>query len=877
MKKVVDEKNFDVSKITEDIIDFYITETTQPDESKRRAKYNILLDIEEKLESAGVFTIPNEEEMDEEDLEDLKEEITEHIFNTVLPKSSVKGKKTAKINVKGVIEEIFNLLTNGGKGEIPLKDGSTLTPDMLTRQFNLNNIDLENLVLVKRKRKKFDPKLADDNLELMERQGFAEQSKAGYSNLLKLIDIIKEEEKKRAREDDGIYFEYIDIPLENIFSNKTMGSLNQRRATYSYWKEVSKKNNQLIEEIDALRDLLLGKNTIEQLKQKIKEEENTQMENIVDFLEVIESFDKQKVYSKDTVNFQEKIFQGTGGNIEIKYNKLNYIIPVKFADVKVDKINKRAGLFVEKFLENQGYLNKLFNVSSAKLLAEEYISGDTGTLDRVLTDISVEDVPETFEAYEKLDEEFDEINLDPLGVVYLFRDLDGLAELYNDNKNTLLAKVSEQFRKYKKVLALDPDDFEELTNKLKQTVTGIKGIRGKEAHLPIFMFRDDPLKRYYKQVGTIAPQIEENINDFLTAYRDLIQDEKTFSAQNIYLALFGLGTGGSPERVRPQERYIKRTSTRVGAKKIRDFSRKIKKQIDTINGLILEVFVKPMHSIHRSGTDLPFQNSTQLRTITVLSEGVGEEYLAYKIMSENLKENDYAFIDETQVIDITSFLKAINRGELFDDPNSKRIRTLAKNFGRAVYRAFDKNKTLKERINKEIASIFGAVQVLSPSDRKIEDYAKYNVKEAFGEERVEDPADIGTLLVLVNALKEKKATLTSQKIREIGRGGLIKETTLDALFSELDRIQKSDIYSRILEAHDSLRILKGQPIYYGKRSENNFDHVEEMLIKMQAEHDLDMSASELVSVVNDIDSFNNISKAHGISQEHVYLIKANFR
>ena len=48
-------------------------------------------------------------------------------------------------------------------------------------------------------------------------------------------------------------------------------------------------------------------------------------------------------------------------------------------------------------------------------------------------------------------------------------------------------------------------------------------------------------------------------------------------------------------------------------------------------------------------------------------------------------------------------------------------------------------------------------------------------------------------------------------------------------------------------------------------------------MKMQIEHNLDMAASELVGVVNEIDSFDNISKAYGISNEHVYLIKANFR
>ena len=88
---------------------------------------------------------------------------------------------------------------------------------------------------------------------------------------------------------------------------------------------------------------------------------------------------------------------------------------------------------------------------------------------------------------------------------------------------------------------------------------------------------------------------------------------------------------------------------------------------------------------------------------------------------------------------------------------------------------------------------------------------------------------------------------------------------------------KSDIYYKLLEAHDSLRILKGKTIHYATMNEDNYEHVETMLMKMQIEHNLDMAASELVGVVNKIDSFDNISKAYGISNEHVYLIKANFR
>ena len=64
---------------------------------------------------------------------------------------------------------------------------------------------------------------------------------------------------------------------------------------------------------------------------------------------------------------------------------------------------------------------------------------------------------------------------------------------------------------------------------------------------------------------------------------------------------------------------------------------------------------------------------------------------------------------------------------------------------------------------------------------------------------------------------------------------------------------------------------------YSMKNENNFDDMDDMLTKMEKEYQIDMSANEIISVINKIDSFEGIAKEHGISSEHVYVIKANFR
>ena len=375
------------------------------------------------------------------------------------------------------------------------------------------------------------------------------------------------------------------------------------------------------------------------------------------------------------------------------------------------------------------------------------------------------------------------------------------------------------------------------------------------------------LSREYRDEAAEANDIQEDIFDFLEAYSDLLEDEKTMAAVNVNLMLRGIGSEskGIPTAL---ERYKKFEGTKIG--EVRKFRKEVKKLIDEINDLIFELFVKPMHSIHRFGMSLPFEKSTQLRTIVVSSKNIGDDFLAYKEISERIKKTDTAFIGEIQARKMLEFLQSITRGEIFEKPLVSQSK--AREFVNSIAPIFNKNKKVREQLKNEVSSLFGALVSVSKEKKDIPNvYPNIDIKEQYQKERVDDPKEILALQVLTNAIREKKNTISTSG------GGDIPDSLLDSLLSELDRVAKSELYSKLIDAHDSLRILKGKRLYYGKRNENNFEHVEDMLNKMQVEHDLDMSASELVSIVNEIDSFNNISKNYGISQEQVYIIKANFR
>ena len=102
-------------------------------------------------------------------------------------------------------------------------------------------------------------------------------------------------------------------------------------------------------------------------------------------------------------------------------------------------------------------------------------------------------------------------------------------------------------------------------------------------------------------------------------------------------------------------------------------------------------------------------------------------------------------------------------------------------------------------------------------------------------------------------------------------------TTVKQILSLLNQLRKSEIENKILETHDSLRILKGMPTYFGLGSLSSFDNVSEILKTSKKNFNVDLTNTDVVKIVEEVNSFSNIAKSVGVSEEIVYYVKANFR
>jgi|TARA_R100000482_G_scaffold63223_1_gene23331 hypothetical protein len=857
-----DDKFVDKSKLTQEVVDKYQTLLSQGASIKK-----III----RLKLKNMVIVPENEKDDERN---WKNKIAEHIATQILPEmGSVSEVSSARpqMQVNEPLTQILNALeTPRIRGRTRLIDGSYLSAKTIQSGRKPEDIiDMEELSLYtkKKKSKAKDYDVTSAKKALAATKGFL--TKPLIKNVNAFIDFFKEQYEKKRIQRKRTRFKFIDLPTEDIFSNKTLNDINQRKATYQYWKGIHNKflkptnagqierftkrrgprrqmkppnPSELNQLLVDLKQTILGKNkTVAEFKEKIKkasEEKAVEMEDLLKFLETIE-----------------------------KIGSLNYIVKVERKNITLKNVKERAVLFIEKLLEHHGKLKSAFDVDDIEMVYEQITTEEGAKKD--LSGIDVKD-KETFEEYDDaLKDDTSEVILDPLAIKYLKKDLDGLAEVYDDYKNNLLKEILEQFRDYDVVIA-DREDYEDFREKLEDALEAIDSVTDDEYYLPIFLFTEPTLKKYYKEEAAKAGKIQEDIFKFLVAYRDLIEDEKTLSMQNINLTLIA---GSGSVQLTDLEQYKRITPSVRGT--VKKFKKDMKTALDAMNDYIIELFVKPMHSIHRFGMRLPFDKNMQLRIIASASDDAGEGYLAYKEISKRMVESGSAFMGIDEAEDIVDFLELISSGQIYKEPEKTYL--TAEQFIRSVKKIFNKNKKVIAQLKREVASIYGSLIYTSEKRKRLKDFMGIKVADAFAENRVDDPLEIQALQVLVDAIKQSREGLV--EVTEDGQqsGGEIPQSLYERLVGEIDKVAKSEIYNKILEAHDSLRILKGKEIHYAKRNENNFEHVNDMLIKMQRDYNLDMSASELVNVVNEIDSFQNISKEYGIDTEHVYVIKANFR
>ena len=772
--------------------------------------------------------------LDREDaIDNLVKEVIKHFEEKM---KSKELQPQLKRTVEGAVRAGIAIVLN----DIPYLryNGKKITYEDLKEDFDRKLVDIPEDKLYretgerKSKRIKTSELREDFNRTLDNIDNVPQDIKTSIDDLIKEINLIyRNSGKEKGIKPSDLEFSITDVSLLKVFNTQSLNDFSKRGKTYEHWEEVHKGLTQLDVEIIKLKDIL----------EEIDSDD-------VDFKKFVKVVDKEDF-------------------------SVNYVEDFELQSIKLKEIDERAVDFLELFMRQNGFLSNVLDVGFDTI--GEVINTEEGAIriseaDEELEEDTLSNEGQTKEYLDVIEEKHD---MDALGILHFERNLNKLAvvsgESIVDLKNQIEAFL-EDFKESPEI-AVD-DNYEDAMENFLAEIEELDDYKGGSTFLPIFMAKEEELETYYK---LDVSGMKKNIQEFLLAFKNLTEgDEKSQGAKQIATGnLLGLGSGKTEmPRAGTQlfnfGRYLegKQGSQRELRGKAKDMEDKLFSSFEEISELILENFSNQLYSEHLLGTDLPFRENIALRAISIrdFSDGKGpRKFNMFRELNKTFMLNQEAFITQEQIQDINKFLSLLSTGDSI--ANFSEIEKQAEVFYKVIDDVVE-NEEISKKAKIEIASILGSIwRYSNDTDKK---FMGLSIRGSYNKVFVDEIKEINTLQVLADILKQNKSSLPT------GKG---MEDDLRRLFNNLDRVSKSVINKKILEAHDMLRILKSKEVIHSMKNENSYDDMENMITKMETQFNIDMSANEIIGVVKAVDSFEGIAKEYGIDAEHVYVLKANFR
>ena len=798
----------------------------------------------------------NTEDLDDAIVDDIMEELKEYLMGF---------KPTEKVS--GVGEQAAEFLQRLTLSNI-LYEGTPISGKrniLLTKGFNANAISVKEGRTVKIDRLETNIKETKKDMKSLEASLGAKPIQTHvFTNLRNMTKRIRTVMKEGTREYKVSKFE---LHLDKIFGTETgkFKDLEEREATYEYWSEIKDEEDKMIKN---LKELLT---TLKEVKTEIegREEENKAISEFVNFVE-------KNVETLRYVQMFEPVFDSLE-DIEVRAVK----ILKDFAEV--------YGINMSMTGQEEG-LQTQYKDDEPSDDEDEKKPSSAGEGDTIN--------PQAKESIAELEENLsDEQEFDPLGLLVLKEDLGAFAAIYGE-----VEELKSLVKEKKERFILDQDDeeavFETFVNKIEAVEQYVdeSEYRDKTFPLPIFAANLPALRTHYKKVGSQTNVRTQNIDRFLELFVNLIEKDKTLFPQDVGLQMAGAGSGPLSEQLKlpagksgkkpSPKRQFRYLNTVIGAKgslrenfdHTKKLDNKIAEQIDALIKPMVEIYLGPQLTIHSAGMDLPFTDNAAMRIISSYKD-LDAKYINFQALNKKFAEYGEALIKDSEAKRLLEFTNLLTKGDTIQNLNT--LEEKGAKFVKGVYRIFKDidtetnsktaNNALKDRIHREVASLIGSIKILSDDkeDRPFLVGATY--KKTI--KPLEEYSRLG-----VDRVGEITAIRTLSQLIASSKGEAIIDSDIgEKLVADFRELAKSEINDKLLAVHDSIRLLKKQPIYHSFKRLDDVDHLDSMISKMEKDYNLDISASEIAGIVNTINSFDSISKAYGISTEHVYVIKANFR
>jgi len=668
--------------------------------------------------------------------------------------------------------------------------------------------------------------------------------------------------RMRARDISRVKITTARVPFETFFSAKSRLNASNRKKMYSDFADIDKAFNDLPDKLSA----------------------------------VAKDVESDERLSEIVSSMQELI----------KDNNLNYFRDFPEVDISVANVfemeDRMASLLVENLLATQETL-QTYDEGGEDSLAElkDEVEGpqdaDTAATSiniegEEVTDVGLDDtvddnlltaaeeyVEDIFDDGEYEEELETKLSLDPLSLIVLenvgyqmvfYAKSKGLSETKEEIKENIVQEIVIPFLK-----GVDKASASDALNRIEAQLDFLMGKLAKleesvqgSVRLPVYFSELGSLRKHYPNIREDT-SLNQDIDDFLNLYLELAFEE--MPRGSVRTRRGGGGDKGEKDQygIQVQTRSGDvRTYTERAARDVKpvltsiEGKRRKGASIDELGELLTKLFIEVEDLSSGIAVNYPFTGSL----IALRSSGTYSGQL-----TQRMRMTAGAVIKRSRVKQMNAFLKKFKG--VGQQLTYETMQPLAEGFASALkstYGAKRKSQMAKE-IERDVASLVGAL--FSSSDFSNKQALRLfgrSIFETYREEGVDHPNEIRALTTLIKAIqRDPNAFLPKSEDQKEFRD-------LVDLVESFNLIIKEDINSKLLSAHDELRILKKSQVY---RSYLNYDHIGD-ICKMQdhlQESNLDLTALEIKNIVKAVDSHKSIGNEYGISSDTVYLIKSHFR
>ena len=315
----------------------------------------------------------------------------------------------------------------------------------------------------------------------------------------------------------------------------------------------------------------------------------------------------------------------------------------------------------------------------------------------------------------------------------------------------------------------------------------------------------------------------------------------------------------------------------------------VKEEFDELLEAIIDFFIVPM-----SGSKIPFDDpipfeftySNAPRYFKILAGGKKPDSAFFRAMVMEGRRGSL-FIKKEQLETLVRDLEYVTSpGEQKDLPTLlQKFKSLGNtvNYTLKVKNRSKLGKQVFAELGHSLNEILDDNGMTWPSDMVFPKGTSWGkTPQDWEKEYNKNPNYAWPLAYIVSHLKRNREGYsqnprTQTKGRD--RSGTGANTLIQRFFSAIDdmKLTRSLPELQILDTHDNIRKMLGKPVFYNTSKADNYDHVMTAIRKLDEQYNVEVSAFEIESIVNEVGSMAEIGKKHGIPTEGVYFVKANFR